>query len=93
MENKKSLYIASAVCTALSVVANPSISAKGHYDAAKKRCYGASLAGQNDCPSGGHSCKGTATTDCNPKDWKIVRSQKECHDMMAKNCPQNLKKR
>lgn len=95
MEHKKKLYIVSAVCSALSIVATANVSAQGYYDPVKKRCYGAALAGQNDCPSENpsqnesHSCKGTATTDCKPTDWKHAKSAEKCEQMIEKNCPEN----
>ncbi|MBS0271194.1 MAG: DUF2282 domain-containing protein [Proteobacteria bacterium] len=90
MENKKTLYIASAVCTALSMAAATSASAAGgHYDASMKHCYGAALAGQNDCKGDPHSCKGQASVDCSLTDWKMAMSQADCDNLIAKNCPQN----
>lgn len=95
MKDKKSLYISSAVCSALSIVVASHVSAEGYYDPVKKRCYGAALAGQNDCPSEdpslneSHSCKGTATTNCDPTDWKRAKSQKQCEKLIKKNCPEN----
>ena len=97
MNNKRSLYISTAVCSALSMISVDRSSAQehGYYDAKKKRCYGSALAGQNDCPSisEGHTCKGTATVDCDLKDWKLAKTAKECEDLIAKNCPQNLPKK
>jgi len=90
MEDKKAFYIASAVFSALTIISTDQVSAKA-YDPVKKRCYGAALAGQNDCPSDVHSCKGTSTTDCNPQDWKLAMSQEEC-DKMIKECKKKMKK-
>ena len=90
MENKKSLYIASAVCTALSMAAATGASAAGgRYDASMKHCYGAVKAGQNDCKGDPHSCKGQATADCSLTDWKMAMSEEECKTLIAQNCPQN----
>lgn len=45
-------------------------------DAAEKdKCYGISLAGQNDCAAGaGTSCKGTSTEDYQGNAWKLVNA-------------------
>lgn len=76
---------------AVSLTATAAPAAGGHYDASKKHCYGAALAGQNDCKSIGetHSCKGNAKENCTAKDWKMAMSQEECDALIAKNCPQN----
>jgi len=41
-------------------------------EAAKEKCYGVAKAGANDCAANGHACKGQATTDNNPGEWKYV---------------------
>jgi uncharacterized membrane protein len=39
----------------------------------KEKCYGVSLAGQNDCAAGpGTSCAGTSKTDYQGNAWKLV---------------------
>jgi uncharacterized membrane protein len=39
----------------------------------KERCYGISLAGQNDCAAGaGTTCAGTSKTDYQANAWKYV---------------------
>lgn len=41
--------------------------------AGKEKCYGVSLAGQNDCASGpGTSCAGSSKKDYQGSDWKLV---------------------
>lgn len=41
--------------------------------AAKERCYGVSLAGQNDCAAGpGTTCAGTSTVDYQGNAWTLV---------------------
>ncbi|MGP9765246.1 BufA1 family periplasmic bufferin-type metallophore [Halomonas sp. AOP13-D3-9] len=41
--------------------------------AEKERCYGISLAGQNDCAAGpGTSCQGTSTEDYQGNAWAYV---------------------
>ncbi len=91
MKDKKSIYIATAVFSAVSLAATAASAAGGHYDASMKHCYGATLAGQNDCTSEGetHTCKGQSTADCGLTDWKMAMSQEECDALIAKNCPQN----
>jgi uncharacterized membrane protein len=37
-----------------------------------EKCYGVSLAGQNDCAAGAHSCAGTSTVDYDPQSFKLV---------------------
>ncbi len=40
---------------------------------AKEKCYGVSLAGQNDCKAGaGTSCAGTSKVDYQGNAWKLV---------------------
>lgn len=42
-------------------------------EAANVKCYGVSLAGQNDCAAGpGTSCQGTSTVDYQGNAWKYV---------------------
>ena len=64
-------FVAGAVATALSsMVLSTTASAQ---DAGKEKCYGVSLAGQNDCAAGpGTTCKGTSTVDYQGNSWKLV---------------------
>jgi uncharacterized membrane protein len=61
--------LAGAVAAALSAV-----SISGSAEAAgKEKCYGVSLAGQNDCKAGaGTTCAGTSTVDYQGNAWKAV---------------------
>ena len=74
MTNQKkitSAALAGAVAAALSTgtVALTTTSA----EAANVKCYGVSLAGQNDCAAGpGTSCQGTSTIDYQGNAWKFV---------------------
>lgn len=81
---EKSLYLASAVVSALSFVAADS--AMAEYDAQMKHCYGAAKAGHNDCaPKGNaHSCKGQTTESCSQDDWKMAMSEEECGKLVKK---------
>ena len=64
----KSLVVASAVAAALSAAATTPAAAQS-----KEKCYGVSLAGQNDCAAGpGTTCAGTSVTDYQGNAWKAV---------------------
>lgn len=65
-----------AICT-LGAVALSTMFAVAHADdkanADKEKCYGVSLAGQNDCAAGpGTSCAGTSKIDYQGNAWKLV---------------------
>lgn len=61
-----SLAIVTAVATALSA------SAPAHA-ASKEKCYGVSLAGQNDCAAGpGTTCAGSSQVDYQGNAWRLV---------------------
>lgn len=61
--------VAGAVATA---VAGLSATAPAHA-AAKEKCYGVSLKGQNDCKAGpGTTCAGTSTVDYQGNAWTLV---------------------
>ena len=63
----KTLVIASAVAAA---VAGSATTAAAQ---AKEKCYGVSLAGQNDCAAGpGTTCAGTSTVDYQGNAWTLV---------------------
>ena len=64
----KSVAIASAVAAALT--AQTTTTAKA---ASKEKCYGVSLAGQNDCAAGpGTTCAGTSVTNYQGNAWTLV---------------------
>ena len=64
----KSLAVAGAVAAALSAVSTPPAAAQS-----KEKCYGVSLAGQNDCAAGpGTTCAGTSTLDYQGNAWTLV---------------------
>ena len=66
---KKSLAITAALATAISLgTSAPALADK------KEKCYGISLAGQNDCGNiqGTHSCAGQSTVDNDPGEWRLV---------------------
>jgi len=61
--------IAGAVALAVSATAGISTASAQ----AKEKCYGISLAGQNDCAAGpGTTCAGTSTMDYQGNAWKLV---------------------
>ena len=69
MKNTKTA-LALALGAAVTISAAVSAPAQA---AGKEKCYGVSLAGQNDCAAGpGTSCAGTSTTDYQSNAWKIV---------------------
>lgn len=63
----KTIAVAGAVAAALA-------SQVGTVNAqAKEKCYGVSLAGQNDCAAGpGTTCAGTSTVDYQGNAWTLV---------------------
>jgi uncharacterized membrane protein len=62
------VMIASAVAAAIG--AGQSTPAEAQ---AKEKCYGISLAGQNDCAAGpGTTCAGTSTVDYQGNAWTLV---------------------
>jgi uncharacterized membrane protein len=61
------LTLAASVATALTLAAGTAQAQ------AMERCYGVSLAGQNDCAAGpGTSCAGSSTIDYQGNAWKMV---------------------
>ena len=64
----KTLAVAGAVAAAVSTYAATPAAAEE-----KEKCYGVSLAGQNDCAAGpGTSCAGTSSVDYQGNAWKLV---------------------
>lgn len=50
-----------------------SLAGAAHAEGANEKCYGVSLAGQNDCAAGpGTTCAGTSTKDYQANAWKYV---------------------
>jgi uncharacterized membrane protein len=63
-----SAIVATAVAAALSTSGTTPAKAQ-----AKEKCYGISLAGQNDCAAGpGTTCAGTSTVDYQGNAWTLV---------------------
>ena len=63
----KTLAIAGAVAASMTSVATTANAAS------KEKCYGVSLAGNNDCAAGpGTTCAGTSVTDYQGNAWTLV---------------------
>ncbi|MCY3983321.1 MAG: DUF2282 domain-containing protein [Roseovarius sp.] len=63
----KSIAIAGAVTAALAAHTSTAVAAE------KEKCFGISLAGQNDCAAGeGTTCAGTSTVDYQGNAWTLV---------------------
>jgi uncharacterized membrane protein len=69
----KSIAIAGAVAGAITaLVAAQSTPA---YAATKEKCYGVSLAGENDCKAGaGTTCAGSSVVDYQGNAWTLVNA-------------------
>ncbi len=63
----KALSVAGAVATALAATVAPAAAQEN------EKCYGVSLAGENDCAAGpGTTCAGTSTVDYQGNAWTLV---------------------
>ncbi len=72
MSTKTKVMTSAVVAGAVAVALSASISAPAHA-AGKEKCYGISLAGQNDCAAGpGTTCAGTSTVDYQGNAWTLV---------------------
>jgi uncharacterized membrane protein len=76
--NIKTLAIAAAVSSLLTMGAMQTASADKHGD--KEKCFGIAAAGKNDCAANGHSCAGQSKMDMDPTEWKYV-PKGECEKM------------
>jgi len=71
---------ASGVAAALGLAAAATMHTASAQEGMEK-CYGISLAGQNDCAAGpGTTCAGTSTIDYQTNAWKLV-PQGTCADI------------
>ncbi|MGC6485294.1 MAG: DUF2282 domain-containing protein [Candidatus Puniceispirillales bacterium] len=62
------VLIAAATVAAVGAITAPAVHAQS-----KEKCYGVSLAGQNDCKAGaGTTCAGTSTVDYQGNAWTLV---------------------
>ena len=63
----KTVAIAGAVTAALAAQTSTAVAAD------KEKCYGVSLAGENDCKAGaGTTCAGSSTVDYQGNAWTLV---------------------
>ena len=80
----KALAVAGAVAAALSAHAT-TVSAQ-----AQEKCYGISLAGQNDCKAGpGTSCQGSAANDFQGNAWTKT-PKGVCENLVTPDGPGSL---
>ena len=64
----KTIAVASAVAAAMAVGSGPAV-ASGE----NEKCYGVSLAGENDCAAGpGTTCANSSTVDYQGNAWTLV---------------------
>jgi uncharacterized membrane protein len=70
MTDTKTLALTAAVAAAVSAYAAAPAEAQ-----AQEKCYGVSLAGENDCAAGpGTTCAGTSTVDYQGNAWTLVEA-------------------
>ena len=70
MTRRSHVITAAALASAVAAAASMQAIAA---EAGKEKCYGISLAGQNDCAAGpGTTCAGTSTLDYQGNAWKLV---------------------
>lgn len=70
--NAKSIAGIAGLALTASITAGL-VTAPASAQSTKEKCYGVSLAGQNDCAAGpGTSCAGTSTRDYQGNAWKLV---------------------
>lgn len=75
MHTKTFQHLLTASLASLLVVSVADVMAEEHVamQKDKEKCYGISLAGQNDCAAGpGTSCAGTSKIDYQGNAWKLV---------------------
>jgi uncharacterized membrane protein len=78
-----SLALAASLTTALTT---PVATARAE-EAAKEKCFGVALKGQNDCAAGpGTTCAGTSRIDYQGNAWKYV-PQGTCEKTASKRSP------
>ncbi|GIL01503.1 MAG: hypothetical protein BroJett030_14020 [Alphaproteobacteria bacterium] len=71
--------LAGAMTAAISMAASTAPA-----NAAKLKCYGVALAGQNDCAAGpGTTCAGTSKVDYQGNSWKYVEAN-SCDEVVIK---------
>jgi uncharacterized membrane protein len=66
--------IAGSFAAALAIAASPAVAQPKPAQPNMDKCYGVSMAGQNDCAAGpGTTCAGTAKMDYQGNAWKYVK--------------------
>ena len=66
-KTSKTIFVASAVATAITSLAHTAAAA------GEEKCYGVALAGENDCAAGpGTTCAGSSTVDYQGNAWTLV---------------------
>ena len=73
MAEKGKMVSAAMIAGAVALAVSTTASVTPASAAAKEKCYGISLAGQNDCAAGpGTTCAGTSTIDYQGNAWTLV---------------------
>ncbi len=72
--NNRNVHTALALSLTAALLTSQTLSAaEGEVNVGKEKCYGISLAGQNDCAAGaGTSCAGSSKIDYQGNAWKLV---------------------
>ena len=72
--NNRNVHAALALSLTAALLTSQTLyAAEGEINAGKEKCYGISLAGQNDCAAGaGTSCAGSSKIDYQGNAWKLV---------------------
>jgi len=71
--NRRDFGAAMALAFTAALAASVAQAAELPSNQGKEKCFGVSLAGQNDCAAGpGTSCAGTSKTDYQGDAWKLV---------------------
>ena len=73
MAEKGKMVSAAMIAGAVALAVSTTASVTPASAQAKEKCYGISLAGQNDCAAGpGTTCAGTSTVDYQGNAWTLV---------------------
>ncbi len=73
MSDGTKLVSAAMIAGAMALAVSTTVDVAPAAAQAKEKCYGISLAGQNDCAAGpGTTCAGTSTVDYQGNAWKLV---------------------
>ena len=73
MADKTKLVTAASLAGAVALAISAGVSPTPAAAQANEKCYGISLAGQNDCAAGpGTTCAGTSKVDYQGNAWKLV---------------------